>query len=119
MLRRTRCSAAGAPLSLARELVILIVLGMSNFVTSAVGRTHLEAQNIVEVNQTILWLPLVLTALVSGLLYSTGTVLFGAAVWRSAAVYKWTGVLYAPMGLPILYLGLDDRNSADVWRDTD
>ncbi len=92
---------------------------MSTFVTSAVGRTHLEAQNIVEVNQTILWLPLVLTALVSGLLYSTGTILFGAAVWRSAAVYKWTGVLYAPIGLPILYLGLDDGSSADVWRETD
>ena len=50
-------------------------------------------------DQDILGVPLVLTALVGGLLYSAGTILFRIAVWRSATLPKWAGVLYAPTGL--------------------
>ncbi len=52
-------------------------------------------------NQDIIGTPVIVTALVSGLLYSTGTILFGIAVWRSATLPKWAGVLYAPTGLLI------------------
>jgi hypothetical protein len=80
---------------------------MSTFATPAVGRAYLEGQrNIIEVNQDILGTPVIVTALVGGLLYSTGTILFGIAVWRSATLPKWAGVLYAPTGLLISIVGL-------------
>jgi hypothetical protein len=50
--------------------------------------------------------PLVLTALVGGLLYSAGTILFGIVVWRSATLPNWAGVLYAPTGLLLSIAGL-------------
>jgi hypothetical protein len=94
-------------LSVTGNALILTIFGMSTFATPAVGRAYLEGQrNIIEVNQDILGLPLILTALVGGLLYSTGTILFGIAVWRSATLPKWAGVLYAPTGLLISILGL-------------
>jgi hypothetical protein len=94
-------------LSVAGNALILTVFGMSTFATPAVGRAYLEGmRNIIEVNQDILGLPLVLTALVGGLLYSAGTILFGIAVWRSATLPTWAGVLYAPTGLLLSIVGL-------------
>jgi hypothetical protein len=94
-------------LSIAGNALILTIFGMSTFATPAVGRAYLEGQrNIIEVNQDILGTPVIVTALVGGLLYSTGTILFGIAVWRSATLPKWAGVLYAPTGLLISIVGL-------------
>ncbi len=97
----------GMVLSIAGNALTLTIFGMSTFATPAIGRAYLEGQrNIIEVNQDILGAPVIVTALVSGLLYSTGTILFGVAVWRSATLPKWAGVLYAPTGLLISILGL-------------
>ena len=94
-------------LSIAGNALILTIFGMSTFATPAVGRAYLQGQrNIIEVNQDILGTPVIVTALVGGLLYSTGTILFGIAVWRSATLPKWAGVLYAPTGLLISIVGL-------------
>ena len=94
-------------LSIAGNALILTIFGMSTFATPAVGRAYLEGQrNIVEVNQDIIGTPVIVTALVSGLLYSVGSILFGIAVWRSATLPKWAGVLYAPTGLLISIVGL-------------
>ena len=94
-------------LSVAGNALILTVFGMSTFATPAVGRAYLEGmRNIIEVNQDILGFPLVLTALVGGLLYSAGTILFGIVVWRSATLPNWAGVLYAPTGLLLSIVGL-------------
>jgi hypothetical protein len=93
--------------SVAGNALTLTIFGMSTFATPAVGRAYLEGQrNIIEVNQDILGTPVIVTALVSGLLYSTGTILFGVAVWRSATLPKWAGVLYAPTGLLLSIVGL-------------
>lgn len=93
--------------SVAGNALILTLFGMSTFATPAVGRAYLEGQrNIIEVNQDILGTPVIVTALVGGLLYSTGTILFGVAVWRSVTLPKWAGVLYAPTGLLISIVGL-------------
>jgi hypothetical protein len=93
--------------SVAGNALTLTLFGMSTFATPAVGRAYLEGQrNIIEVNQDILGTPVIVTALVGGLLYSTGTILFGIAVWRSATLPKWAGVLYAPTGLLISIMGL-------------
>jgi|SRR5215210_106274 len=86
---------------------ILTIFGMSTFATPAVGRAYLAGQqSIVEVNQDIIGIPLIVTALLGGLLYSIGTILFGVAIWRSNALPRWAGVLYAPTGLLISILGL-------------
>ena len=61
---------------------------------------------MVELNQDIIGLPVIVTALMGGLLYSAGTILFGVAVWRSATLPRWAGILYAPTGLLITILGL-------------
>jgi hypothetical protein len=94
-------------LSIAGNALTLTIFGMSTFATPAVGRAYLQGQrNIIEVNQDIIGTPVIVTALVSGLLYSTGTILFGIAVWRSVTLPKWAGVLYAPTGLLISIVGL-------------
>jgi hypothetical protein len=106
-LSSRRSALTAMVLSVVGNALILTVFGMSTFATPAVGRAYLEGQrNIIEVNQDILGLPLVLTALVGGLLYSAGTILFGVAVWRSATLPRWAGVLYAATGLLISILGL-------------
>lgn len=93
--------------SVAGNALILTVFGMSTFATPAVGRAYLEGtRNIIAVNQDILGVPLIVTALAGGLLYSAGTILFGIAVWRSATLPKWAGVLYAPAGLLLSIVGL-------------
>jgi multisubunit Na+/H+ antiporter MnhC subunit len=82
-----RSALTAMVLSVSGNALILTIFGMSTFATPAVGRAYLELEgqrNIIELNQDILGLPLVLTALAGGLLYSTGTILFGIAVWRTA-----------------------------------
>src|SRR5215210_233711 len=102
-----RTALAAMVLSVAGSCFILAIFGMSTFATPAVGRAYLTGQqSVVEANQDILGVPLVLTALVGGLLYSVGTILFGIAVWRSGTLPGWAGVLYAPTGLFISIIGL-------------
>ncbi len=106
-LSSRRSALLGMVTSIAGNALTLTIFGMSTFATPAVGRAYLEGQrNIIEVNQDILGTPVIVTALVSGLLYTVGTILFGIAVWRSATLPKWAGVLYAPTGLLISILGL-------------
>lgn len=93
--------------SVVGKCFILTIFGMSTFATPAVGRAFLAGQqSVVEVNQDILGLPLIITALLGGLLYSVGTALFGIAVWRSGTLPKWAGALYAPTGFLISIAGL-------------
>ena len=106
-LSSRRSALLGMVTSIAGNALTLTIFGMSTFATPAVGRAYLEGQrNIIEVNQDILGTPVIVTALVSGLLYTVGTILFGVAVWRSTTLPKWAGVLYAPTGLLISILGL-------------
>jgi hypothetical protein len=106
-LSSRRSALVGMVTSVAGHILILTILGMSTFATPDVGRAYLEGQrNIVEVNQDILGAPVIGTALLGGLLYSTGTILFGVAMWRSATLPRWAGVHYAPTGLLISILGL-------------
>lgn len=94
-------------LNVAGSCLILTIFGMSTFATPAVGRAYLAGQqNIAEVNQDIIGVPLVMTALVGGVLYSVATILFGVAIWRSGALPRWAGALYAPTGFLISILGL-------------
>ena len=77
----------GMVLSIAGNALTLTIFGMSTFATPAIGRAYLAGQrSIIEVNQDILGTPVIVTALVSGLLYTVGTILFGVAVWRSATL---------------------------------
>ncbi len=106
-LSSRRSALFGMVTSITGNALTLTIFGMSTFATPAVGRAYLEGQrNIIEVNQDILGAPVIVTALVSGLLYTVGTILFGVAVWRSATLPKWAGVLYAPTGLLIGIVGL-------------
>jgi hypothetical protein len=70
---------------------------MYTFVSPAISRAYLAGQqNIVGVNQDILGVPLFATALLGGLLYAVGTILFSVAVWRSETLPRWADVLCAP-----------------------
>jgi hypothetical protein len=85
--RAGRTALTAMVLSVAGSCFILAVFGMSTFATPAVGRAYLAGQqSVVEVNQDILGVPLILTAIVGGLLYSVGAILFGIAVWRSGTL---------------------------------
>ena len=106
-LSSRRSALTAMVLSIAGHALTLTLFGMSTFATPAIGRAYLEGQqNIIEVNQDILGTPVIVTALLGGLLYSAGTILFGVAVWRSATLPRWAGVLYAPTRLLISLVGL-------------
>lgn len=105
--RAGRTALTAMILSVAGSCFILAIFGFATFVSPAIGRAYLAGQqNVVEVNQDILGLPLILTALIGGLLYSVGAILFGIAIWRSETLPRWAGVLYAPTGLLISIIGL-------------
>lgn len=87
-------------LSVAGSAPILAIFGMSTFATPAVGETYPTGQrNVAEVNEALLGVPLIVATLLGGLLYSTGAILFGVAVWRSGLLPTWAVVLYASTGL--------------------
>ena len=91
----------------AGNALILTIFGFSTFASPAIGHAYLEGQHqAVEINQAILGLPLIATALTGGLLYTTSTILFGIAIWISETLPRWAGVLFAPSGLLISILGL-------------
>ena len=103
----SRSGLVAMVLNVAGLCLILTIFGMSTFATPAVGRAYLAGQeNIVAVNQDIIGAPLILTALTGGLLYTAGTIVFGISIWRSGALPRWAGVLYAPTGLLISIVGL-------------
>jgi hypothetical protein len=119
-LSSRRSALVGMVTSVAGHILILTILGMSTFATPAVGRAYLEGQrNIVEVNQDILGAPVIGTALLGGLLYSTGTILFGVAMWRSAMLPRWGRSPLRPHGVANLHLGLGDRASSNGRIPTD
>jgi hypothetical protein len=87
--------------------LILTIFGFSTFASPAIGHAYLEGQHqAVEINQAILGLPLVATALTGGLLYTASTILFGIAIWRSGTLPRWAGILFAPTGFLLSILGL-------------
>ena len=91
----------------AGSALILTIFGFATFVSPAIGNAYLAGQHQAEeINQAILGLPLILTALSGGLLYTASTILFGIAIWRSEGLPRWAGVLYAPAGFLISILGL-------------
>lgn len=93
--------------SVAGHALILTIFGFSAFASPAIGEAYLAGQHqAVEINQAILGVPLMVTALLGGLLYTVGTILFAVAIWRSETLPKWAGVLYAPTGLLISIVGL-------------
>lgn len=93
--------------SVAGSALILTIFGFSTFASPAIGHAYLAGQEqAVEINQAILGVPLIVTALLGGLLYSTGTILFGVAIWRSGTLPRWAGILYAPAGFLISIAGL-------------
>ena len=105
--RTGRTALVAMVAGVAGNALILTVFGMSTFATPAVGRAYLAGQQgVVAVNGDILGPPLIVTALLGGLLYSASTVLFGIAVWRSGTLPRWAGALYAPTGALISILGL-------------
>lgn len=94
-------------LSVAGHALILTIFGFSTFVSPAIGQAYLTGeQGAVEINNLILGAPLIITALLGGLFYTVGAILFGIAIWRADKLPGWTGVLYAPTGFLISILGL-------------
>ncbi|MGH3144518.1 MAG: hypothetical protein ACRDTR_01825 [Rubrobacter sp.] len=94
--------------SVAGHALILTIFGFSTFASPAIGRAYLAGREgaAVAVNQDILGIPLFTTALLGGLLYTVGAILFGVAIWRTGTLPKWAGVLYAPTGFLISIVGL-------------
>lgn len=114
-LSNRRSALTAMVLSVAGNALILTVCGMSTFATSAIGRAYLAGQqNAAEINQDILGLPLIMTALAGGLLYSAGTILFGVVIWRPRCP---TQVGRSPLRSywpTDLYPGSDGGRSADL-----
>lgn len=105
--RAGRLALVAMVLSVTGHALILTIFGFSTFASPAIGRAYLAGQqSAVEINDAILGVPLVVTALTGGLTYSAGTILFGVAVWRSVTLPRWAGILYAPSGFLISILGL-------------
>lgn len=106
--RAERTAIAGMVSSVVGHALILSVFGFSTFASPAVGRAYLAGyqEAAVAINQDILGLPLMVTAIAGGLFYTVGAILLGVAIWRSSRLPRWAGALYAPTGLLIAIVGL-------------
>ena len=86
---------------------VIAIFGMSTFATPAIGAAHLDGvAGMPALNEAVIGWPVMVTALLGGLLYSTATILFGIAIWRSGTLPKWAGIALAPTGLLISIVGL-------------
>jgi hypothetical protein len=98
-----RLALAAMVLSVAGAGLVLPLFGIFGFAYPALGEAYLEGQTgVVDVAAGFFGGPLILLyATVSGLLYSTGFIAFGVAIWRSRILPKWSAVPFA-LSAPLL-----------------
>lgn len=94
-----RWATAALVSSIAGLALILPALGVLNYAFPAIGRAYLAGQGdafgIADAFFQLPWLAIFFPAF----LYPGGTILFGIGIWRSGALPRWAGVLYALSGL--------------------
>lgn len=90
-------------LSVAGNCLILTIFGFSTIVSPVIGQVYLAGRpGVMEVNEAIFGSAAFSLLAVSGLLlYLSGAILLGVAVWFSGTLPKWAGALYAPTGFLI------------------
>jgi hypothetical protein len=91
-------------MSVAGNALNLTIFGFSTIISPVVGQLYLQGQpGVMEVNEAIFSSAAFLILSGPGmLLYLVGNILLGVAVWRSEALPKWAGALYAPTGLVMI-----------------
>lgn len=98
---------AGLLTSVAGNVLVVALFGVAAFAAPPLGRAFLAGNtSMADLNSAIYSAPLGLTGLLGTLLYSLGAILFGVAIWRSGALPKATGILYALAGPLISVFGL-------------
>jgi hypothetical protein len=101
--RSGRLALLAMVFSVAGHCLLLTIFGFSTIISPVIGGLYLAGQpGTMEVNEAVFGSAAFIFLVVPGLvLYLLGTILFGVAIWRSGALPKWAGVLYAPSGLLI------------------
>ncbi len=75
--------------------LLLVVLGVTTFASPAEGQAYLAGMNTDELPDTFADTAQALTGLAYILLGFVGNILLGVAIWRSGALPKWAGALWA------------------------
>ncbi len=76
--------------------LLLSIYGLRTYAVPALGGAYLSGElNAIEMANTIFGYPTAIIFYVAFLLYSAGFILFGFAIWGSAKLPKWGGVLIA------------------------
>jgi hypothetical protein len=91
-------------MSVAGNALNLTIFGFSTIISPVIGQLYLQGQpGVMEVNEAIFSSAAFLILSGPGmLLYLVGNILLGVTVWRSEALSKWAGALYAPTGLVMI-----------------
>jgi hypothetical protein len=100
-------SAVALVLSTIGLVMIASVFGAAAFAQPAIGEAQLAGQADAEAfNDAVYGTPLVATAAIGTLLYASGSIVFGTALWRTEIFPRWTGVLLGASGPLIALFGL-------------
>ena len=90
-------------LSLAGIALILPMLGVETYMLPVLGRLYLAGQSGVATAIGMIYLGSALFVFLLGLLLlAIGAITFGVAIWRSASLPRWAGVLFA-LGLVLWF----------------
>ena len=101
--RSPRLGIAGAGLALAGQVLFTVPAALSTFATPAIGAAYLAGHREV---MAVEFSPVATLVTALGMLLTVaGNVLLGVAVWRSAVLPRWSGLLWLAGTLLFYLLG--------------
>lgn len=98
--KRERLALVGLTMTVGFLVLFLPVTGFAFYVVPAIGELVEEgATEMVEVMDQTFLEPFILIPFFAGILWNVGIILLGLAVWRSDALWRWSGLLFVVWGV--------------------
>jgi hypothetical protein len=102
--RAGRLGLVAMVITVVGSTLLLVILGVTTFASPAEGQAYLAGMDTNELPDTFADTAQALTGLAYILLGFVGNILLGVAVWRSGALPRWAGALWAGAHV-LMYVG--------------